>query len=145
MLIYFVLVHGGWSIWEDWSSCSMTCGDPGMKSRSRLCNNPTPEHNGAFCTGDISQESNCPALLQCPIDGDWSEWTQFGDCSVTCGNTGVIERSRTCDSPEPQFNGMDCVGKSQEDVSCPGNIFCPGTITTTSILAQQESLSLIHI
>ena len=105
----------------------MTCGDPGMKTRIRSCTNPAPEHNGVDCVGDMSQEANCPTLNQCPINGDWSEWAQWSACSTSCGDTGVIDRSRACDSPAPMYNGMDCTGESHQENSCPSSSPCPGT------------------
>ena len=105
----------------------MTCGDPGMKTRARSCSNPTPQYNGANCNGDITEEANCPALIQCPINGVWSEWAQWSACSVTCGDTGKIDRSRACDSPGPLYNGLPCNKESYQENSCPDSNPCPGT------------------
>ena len=103
----------------------MTCGDPGTKSKARFCTNPSPEHGGTDCDGDATTEANCPAIVQCPVDGNWSEWAPWGDCVVTCG-TGVVLRSRVCDSPGPQYGGTYCVGDNQEENDCPDIIQCPG-------------------
>ena len=107
----------------------MTCGDPGIKTRTRSCTNPTPEHNGVDCSGDMSQEANCPTLNECPINGVWSEWAQWSVCSASCGNMGVIVRSRACDSPAPMHNGMDCIGEPNQENSCPVIVPCPGAVT----------------
>ena len=56
--ILYISVHGGWSIWDSWSSCSVTCGT-GQKNRSRSCNNPEPKHGGNPCTGDASEIVDC--------------------------------------------------------------------------------------
>ena len=33
-----------------------------------------------------------------PQHGGWSEWTEWGPCSRTCG-TGAAFRTRVCDNP----------------------------------------------
>ena len=46
--------------WGDWSTCTKTCGSG---TQERLCNNPTPQGNGAPCTGDsirYCNENDCP-------------------------------------------------------------------------------------
>ena len=57
---YYVSVHGGYSHWSEWSSCSHTCGI-GKKSRSRSCSNPEPMHGGNDCTdlGPSSDSASC--------------------------------------------------------------------------------------
>ena len=43
-----MLVDGGWGPWDDWSSCSSSCGG-GQQSRIRLCNSPLPDASGSPC------------------------------------------------------------------------------------------------
>eukprot|EP00794_Sanderia_malayensis_P010768 gene10768-11921_t len=52
------VVNGGWSIWSEYSPCSVTCGT-GTKVRMRTCTNPVPENNGADCTGSRIETQNC--------------------------------------------------------------------------------------
>lgn len=54
---------GGYSEWQSWSNCSTTCGTDGTRSRSRLCDNPTPQGNGATCAGDSTEAESCNVLL----------------------------------------------------------------------------------
>ena len=51
-------VDGGWSVWQGWSVCSVTCAD-GVKTRQRLCNNPAPAHSGLPCPGTGSEQTSC--------------------------------------------------------------------------------------
>ncbi|XP_056005455.1 thrombospondin-2-like isoform X3 [Ostrea edulis] len=52
------------------------------------------------------------------VDGQWSYWTTWGEC---CLDTQY--RSRTCDSPKPEYGGVYCVGDSKDFRDCSG---CPG-------------------
>ena len=54
-----------------------------------------------------------------PVDGGYSEWTDFTGCSLTCG-VGMSVRERTCTNPIPKGNGKDCstLGKSSETKDC---------------------------
>ena len=59
-------MDGHWGSWTE--SCSITCGS-GTSTRSRLCNNPSPQHGGSNCTGDATQSGNC-TLEPCPGNGE---------------------------------------------------------------------------
>jgi hypothetical protein len=50
-------VDGGWSEWAV-SQCSKTCGT-GSMNRTRQCNNPVPDTNGADCVGDAVETIAC--------------------------------------------------------------------------------------
>ena len=51
-------VHGGWSEWNDYGSCSVECGG-GIQTRTRECSNPLPADGGNDCVGDLSETRNC--------------------------------------------------------------------------------------
>lgn len=61
------------------------------------------------------------------VDGGWSDWSIWGNCSVVCGN-GTQARMRTCTSPVPQFGGAICQGGSDESRTC-AKAHCPGNKT----------------
>lgn len=48
------VIHGSWSCWSGWSSCS-----GGKRLRSRSCSNPTPQNGGQHCTGQPTETSDC--------------------------------------------------------------------------------------
>ncbi|XP_060559955.1 coadhesin-like, partial [Ruditapes philippinarum] len=51
-------VHGGWSDWSHWGTCSVTC-DMGLQRRTRTCSNPPPSFAGNHCFGDNSKTQLC--------------------------------------------------------------------------------------
>ncbi|KAI0228003.1 hypothetical protein LSAT2_021491 [Lamellibrachia satsuma] len=102
----------------EWDACSTSCGD-GRQGRKRTCEGPY--YGGAKCVGALDQERDC-FLVECPIDGVWTAWTEWGDCSVTCAD-GVHYRTRTCDGP--YYAGLDCPGLAIDDEACFDR-YCPG-------------------
>ena len=48
---YIYLVHGNYSNWQEWSECSVACGN-GTMIRRRSCTNPIPSKD----------EDNCESL-----------------------------------------------------------------------------------
>ena len=59
------------------------------------------------------------------VDGAWSDWSDYGDCLVTCGKGHKI-RSRECNSPLPANGGLNCTGESSNATECEEDA-CPGT------------------
>jgi hypothetical protein len=61
------------------------------------------------------------------MDGFWSSWSNFTECSTTCGK-GTQTRKRTCDNPPPD-GGQFCRGNDTEIIECiqPD---CPGIFFT---------------
>ncbi|XP_035690797.1 uncharacterized protein LOC118425782, partial [Branchiostoma floridae] len=51
-------VDGGWSPWSEFTSCSVHYG-LGLQTRTRTCDNPLPQNNGAMCEGQLSQTKSC--------------------------------------------------------------------------------------
>ncbi|XP_052084658.1 coadhesin-like isoform X2 [Mytilus californianus] len=108
-------VFGVWSEWGVWSLCSASCGS-GNRTRRRLCDNPPPSHGGEYCNGNTLDLDTCNTH-ECPIDGNWSEWSSWDTCSETC-NGGIQDRNRKCDAPLPSNGGLYCNGKTIESRAC---------------------------
>ena len=51
------------------------------------------------------------------VNGGWSSWSDFGQCSVTCG-IGLKTQHRTCTNPAPAFGGTQCDGDQHQDSIC---------------------------
>ena len=58
------------------------------------------------------------------VDGKWSEWSAFSECSKTCGK-GKKTRTRTCTNPPPSGGGKNCKGKDNKTKDC-NRRKCPG-------------------
>ncbi|XP_013406095.1 hemicentin-1-like [Lingula anatina] len=54
-----------WGSWGSWGSCSVTCGSQGLRSRTRICDNPAPVGPGKPCPGADRQTEVCYPP-QCP-------------------------------------------------------------------------------
>ncbi|XP_065181544.1 A disintegrin and metalloproteinase with thrombospondin motifs 17-like [Sycon ciliatum] len=67
-----------------------------------------------------------------PVAGGWTDWTEWSDCTLTCGD-GYSQRRRECDNPEPANGGADCEGRSVDIRKC---IRRPCTQNANSIIAQ---------
>merc|ERR1712110_497448 len=83
--------------------------------------------------GDCDWDSDCCDGLKCGFDWGlatdycvsgpttqnytWTDWTQWSDCSVSCGGSGVMTRTRDCIGPVD--GGMECPTPDQtETQSC---------------------------
>lgn len=52
-----------------------------------------------------------------PIDGGWSNWSEYSRCSRMCGG-GVQSSTRSCDYPSPSNGGKYCIGTRIKYRSC---------------------------
>ncbi|XP_033625738.1 uncharacterized protein LOC117288968 [Asterias rubens] len=108
---------GNWAQWTEWTPCSKSCGF-GNRTRERSCSDPAPSHGGLDCPGvgmvdNYFQKEDCMEVYDCPVDGNWTSWTPWGNCTLHCGG-GEIIRSRECTNPPPDFGGRYCEGNGTE-------------------------------
>lgn len=64
-------------------------------------------------------------LFRFAVHGGWSKWSNWTECSVTCGS-GVVTRDRHCNNPEPAAGGKHCNGTNKERKSCRAEGQCIG-------------------
>ena len=58
-------------------------------------------------------------------DGNWSTWSQWTTCSLTCGG-GNQSQTRNCNNPAPANGGTNCSATNLETSSRPCNTqLCP--------------------
>ena len=61
-----------------------------------------------------------------PVDCTYSEWEQYGACSVTCGK-GTKTRSRVISTTD-SHGGKKCVERLEQIIECDRSE-CPGNVT----------------
>ena len=59
---YVILVDGFFRSWEEWGTCSYTCGG-GLATRAREC--VEPQYGGNDCVGDTTETMDCN-ITPCP-------------------------------------------------------------------------------
>ncbi|XP_010767368.1 SCO-spondin, partial [Notothenia coriiceps] len=137
-----LIPDGVWSKWTSWSECSKTCfnhvDDVGIRRRFRSCNHTLTHFNNTHadsaCEGDSEEPEPCNTV-HCPVNGGWSAWALWSQCSSEC-DSGVQTRQRSCSSPSPQHGGSSCPGPHIQTGDCnshPCSGVCPeGMVNMTS-------------
>ncbi|XP_032240916.1 semaphorin-5A isoform X2 [Nematostella vectensis] len=115
-----VIVTSQWGSWGAWTPCTRTCGRS-IQIRRRTCFSKGVPN----CRGSDEERKRCD-LQPCPIDGGWTEWTEWSACSKTCG-AGHRLRRRSCSNPKPQYGGSECKGSLEKWGKCQLQEHCPET------------------
>jgi len=114
-------VFGQWSSWQD---CSASCN--GARQRTRAIATYSA-YGGLPCEGAVSESQRCnpgpdetspPFGCQsgAPVDCEQLPFSQWSDCSATCG-TGFQSRKREV-AVQPAFGGKGCENPLQEIKEC---------------------------
>jgi hypothetical protein len=106
-------IHCAVSSFSDWSSCTASCGD-GNRLRFRSVTTP-PRWGGVDCPA-LVEHGNCN-IKPCPIHCEVSAWTQWAECSHTCGG-GSMTRARTV-TTEANHAGNTCPALTQTTACNP--------------------------
>ncbi|XP_026715926.1 A disintegrin and metalloproteinase with thrombospondin motifs 13 isoform X1 [Athene cunicularia] len=102
------VVHGQWSVWSPFSSCSRTCGG-GVVKRQRFCNNPRPAFGGQECRGASIQVEMCNTQA-CLM-------TQQDFMAEQCAATNVKPLYLTVEAPS-FYTWTSAVGFAKGDMLC---------------------------
>lgn len=78
--------------------------------------------NLSSCEAGVLQ---CQSVPGCHVDGGWSQWGAWTECSLPCGG-GVKFRRRQCDNPSPQSGGRGCLGVAEQQKDCNIHV-CTGS------------------
>uniref|UniRef100_A0A3Q4BHH2 Complement factor properdin n=1 Tax=Mola mola TaxID=94237 RepID=A0A3Q4BHH2_MOLML len=122
-------VDGSWGAWSPARKCSVTCGE-GLQLSTRICDLPAPKYGGRTCLGPSTRTTVCQNT--CPVDGFWSGWSSWGECSSSCipqGKPPTRTRHRSCSNPAPSSSppGRGCQGDKRQIENCNHLPYCPGT------------------
>ncbi|XP_013410815.1 uncharacterized protein LOC106173996 isoform X2 [Lingula anatina] len=71
----------------------------------------------------ILKKKTCEVPKPPPIDGGWSGYGSWSQCSVTCGS-GTQFQERTCTNPAPAFGGKYCTGSDRQTKVCKASASC---------------------
>ncbi|XP_062582969.1 SCO-spondin-like [Saccostrea cucullata] len=112
-VVTFVNCHaradGQWSDWSAWSECCLD-----SRSRSRMCDNPRPEHGGAYCVGESQYFEDC---WGCPGENTLPTFSSWSKCS-TKFRGGQKSRILFCNLTEKEATNYRCHTKVKELVMC---------------------------
>eukprot|EP00434_Breviolum_minutum_P002626 symbB.v1.2.002319.t1/scaffold123.1/size315817/4 len=103
-----------WDTWDDWGACSCS----GLQQRHRGIR-VEAFLGGIPCVGVSQDSKSCQPSTSCTsvdIDCSFGSWTQWSDCSVTCGN-GQRYHTRAVIT-HAQASGRECHGGLEEVETC---------------------------
>jgi len=153
-------IDGMWGTWGQWGECSVTCEAIGVKDRTRVCDRPPAQYNGAYCVGSSHDQTSCdwrhrmcpsgnpwqPLYFSqptvAPVNGGVGQWQAWEACTMTCGG-GIKTRQRFCDNPAPAGSGSVCTESLIEVIQC-NNVPC-GTGTYVQSGSNGYSTGTIYI
>ncbi|CAK0847070.1 unnamed protein product [Prorocentrum cordatum] len=99
--------------WGAWGMCSTSCG-AGQQMRSRAVLG-LRDSQGYGCDDTLGETRDCRENPPCQRqDCEWGVWSEWGQCSVTCGG-GQRSRNRSVVSP-PSGGGSTCTANDREEV-----------------------------
>jgi len=104
---------GAWSVWKGLDGDALCEDGDHQKVRSRDIA-IRPEHGGASCSGPEKETEGCLPVL--PLNCTLSNWTAWGDCSVSCGAGQQVRTRKILEAA--RFGGEPCIGRFEETESC---------------------------
>ena len=120
LVLILLLVYPYISEWSEWSDCSHSCGQAGIKTRVKQCFNPPIDSDLPRCQfNDSKVESEPCPNMDCPSPTtgiSLTEWTHWSSCHSSLDNNRHYQvRNRECLT-------RHCTDGTQEERGC---INCP--------------------
>eukprot|EP00930_Biecheleria_cincta_P048800 TRINITY_DN34064_c0_g1_i1.p1 TRINITY_DN34064_c0_g1~~TRINITY_DN34064_c0_g1_i1.p1 ORF type:complete len:1651 (+),score=328.54 TRINITY_DN34064_c0_g1_i1:184-4953(+) len=119
-----------WGQWGVWSGCQKAehCG-LGFRSRNRKIA-VAPRGRGETCDPlptmevkpDVVCAKSCTHTDEC-VDGEWSTWSSWGKCSITCGRGGSRKRMRD-EKVKANECGIPALGDKEQFEPCDAEAAC---------------------
>lgn len=106
--------------WSPWTTCSVTCGVDGTRSRRRTIRREAA-HGGLPCPATLQTE-DCASAVKCPVHCEITAWSKWSTCSTSCG-TGSQRRTRSI-LKEPKYGGAACPEELYQFQPC-NTMECP--------------------
>ncbi|XP_077968014.1 uncharacterized protein LOC120327058 isoform X2 [Styela clava] len=119
-------VHCQWEPWTSWSSCAKTCGG-GLQHRERGVK-VAASCKGEECLGTKHEVQACNTHC-CAVDCVLSPWTDWSECSTTCGARGIQTRHRNI-TQQMECGGKECDLNMDENHECNRICFNGGKLAT---------------
>eukprot|EP00931_Biecheleriopsis_adriatica_P067902 TRINITY_DN41956_c0_g1_i1.p1 TRINITY_DN41956_c0_g1~~TRINITY_DN41956_c0_g1_i1.p1 ORF type:complete len:1640 (-),score=239.78 TRINITY_DN41956_c0_g1_i1:105-5024(-) len=124
------------SSWGEWSECPLL-ETQAQRTRSRSIVQQ-PDHGGNPCVGSLEETVACEYNTKqrnCQL-GEWSQWNE---CSRTCGGEGWKERKRRIVG-RAAAGGLQCQGGMVEITPCTqGPQVCPGKIKVNCMFGEWQA------
>jgi len=108
----------------------------------RYRNITKPSQFGGYCDPNQLIAMKCNEF-PCPVNCQWSTWSEYGTCSSSCGSGSQVRSRRVL--VEAANGGLECTGSAGESRTCntaPCPIHCKGQFdewTDCSCLTQSMS------
>ncbi|XP_078379474.1 A disintegrin and metalloproteinase with thrombospondin motifs 6-like [Oculina patagonica] len=104
----------GWKRYRTTQCAVLYCiKDYTLLSKNAIVGDGTECGLNRWCIKGKCEHSGIPINA---IDGGWSEWSSYTNCTHKCGG-GVQHKKRHCNNPKP-FHGKPCHGRSREYRIC---------------------------
>lgn len=106
---------GHWTEWSDLSECSATCGSGQIRSTRTYIPGPNERAGKEPYTAIRTYTCTNSDYPQCPMNGVWSGWSAWSDCTKGCGG-GERKRKRGCYGRTE--GGKECEGDDFDEEKC---------------------------
>jgi hypothetical protein len=108
--------------WSPWSLCEATCGSRTNQVRARTIHHKQ-QNNGKSCP-HLEESRPCQKTDECPVECEYSEWSEYSTCTEECGTTGTQTRTRIITQQGTKANKCPAKPVLKQVVPC-NRISCP--------------------